>query len=309
MVDDTVETLIGRVAQLFSSADLTFGHGTDNAVDEAAYLVFAVLGLDHDQIPAAYANRVSEADAERVLTLAERRAAERVPVAYLVNQGWFAGRQFYVDERVLIPRSPFAELVEQRFSPWVDGGRALEVLELGTGSGCIAISIALEMPDAQVVAIDLMPAALDVARINAERHGVGDRVRLLESNFFASLRGPTPPTFDLIVSNPPYVDEEEMSGLPAEYRHEPAVALESGMDGLDSTITILHDAADFLNESGVLVVEVGNSQAALTAAFPHVPFVWLEFAYGGSGVFLMTKPDLIEHQAEFAAAAEYRRGG
>ncbi len=308
MVGDTVETLIRQVAQLFSVADVTFGHGTDNAVDEAAYLVFAVLGLDHDQVPAAYARRVSEIDMKRVLELADRRTAERIPVAYLVNEGWFAGRPFYVDERVLIPRSPFAELIEQRFSPWVDGQKALQVLELGTGSGCIAVSIALQMQNAHVVASDIMSDALEVARVNVERYGMADRVRLLKSDFFAALKRPPKPSFDLIVSNPPYVDAGEMAGLPAEFRHEPAIALESGADGLDSTITILHDAADFLSESGVLVVEVGNSQSALAAAFPHAPFVWLEFEYGGSGVFVMTKADLIEHHAQFAAAAEQRGG-
>lgn len=309
MAEQTVEALVRRVGQLFAAADVTFGHGTDNALDEAAYLVFAVLGLDHDQIPAAYAARVGESEVARVLELAKRRTVERIPVAYLVNEAWFAGRPFFVDERVLIPRSPFAELIQRRFAPWVDALGVERVLELGTGSGCIAVSIALELPEAEVVAVDIMRDALEVARINAERYSVSERVQLHHSDLFAALRDSSNPEFDLIVSNPPYVDQREMAELPIEFQHEPAVALASGVDGLDSTITILHDAADFLTDAGVLVVEVGNSQVALSALFPQVPFVWLDFEFGGSGVFLVSKLDLIEHHDSFAAAARARRGG
>ncbi len=306
----TVESLIRAIAKRFDASGLVYGHGTETALDEAAYLVFAHLKLDHADAPAVYAAAVSPEDVDDINALATRRIDERLPVAYLVNVAWFAGYSFFVDERVLIPRSPLAELIGRRFSPWLRADRVHRVLDLGTGSGCIAIATALALPAAQVDAVDLSAAALEVAAVNVADFGLEDRVRLIESDFFANLPRPADTRrYDLIVSNPPYVDREDMQALPAEYRHEPEMGLASGQDGLDSTIMILHHAGRFLADRGVIVAEVGNSQAALCKQFPQVPFVWLDFERGGAGVFLLTGNDLKQHQQEFAAAADQRHVG
>jgi ribosomal protein L3 glutamine methyltransferase len=289
----TVGRLIDANARRLSRARVFFGHGTDNARDEAAALVWHALGLPHGAPASILGRRVPAARLERVDALIERRIRERIPAVYLTGLTWFAGLAFEVDPRVIVPRSPLAELIERGFAPWIDPGRVRRVLDIGTGSGCIAIACAKVFPGARVDAVDLSPEALQLARRNVRRHRVTGRVRLVRSDHFSALRSRT---YDIIVSNPPYVSLRELAGLPAEYRHEPRIALAAGRDGLDSVRVILREAGHHLRQKGILVVEVGNTERAVRRVFRHLPFTWLEFERGGGGVFMLTAEQL-EHAA------------
>ena len=280
----TVADLIRRGAEQFERAGLAYGHGMDNATDEAAALVFHVLALDHERAAEVYGNHPAAHDVQRVLDAFAERIERRVPAAYLMGRMWFAGLEFEVDERVIVPRSPFAELILDEFRPWVDPARVRRILDIGTGSGCIAIACAKAFPGAKVDAVDVSPHALEVARRNVDRHGVAARVDLLLGDVFEPVPGRR---YDLIVANPPYVSDEEMRALPPEYLHEPELALRAGHDGLDVVRRILAGAADHLAPGGVLFVEVGNSDERVQAAFPGLPFLWLEFERGGGGVFML----------------------
>lgn len=284
----TATDLVLAVERRLKRARLFYGHGTDNARDEAAALVYHALDLAHDD-PRAPGRRATAAQLGKVETLTAARIEQRVPLAYLTHEAWFAGLPFYVDERVLVPRSPIAELIERRFAPWIDARRVQDIVDMGTGSGCIALACAKAFPRARVDAVDIDPAALVVAAINRRRLRLTRRVRLVESDHFTAL---SRRSYDIIVSNPPYVGAREMRGLPREYRYEPQLALQSGRDGLDSVATILRTAGRHLRPLGLLVVEVGNTERLLARAYPKVPFTWLEFERGGGGVFVLTREQL-----------------
>jgi ribosomal protein L3 glutamine methyltransferase len=299
----TVTALVGKGARRLQRAGVHYGHGTDNPWDEAAALTLHALGLPAAGGAALWRRRVGHAAEARVRSLLTRRIRERMPAAYLTGVSWFAGLPFQVDSRVLIPRSPIAELIERGFAPWVDPPRVKRVLDIGTGSGCIAIATARVLPSARVDAVDISDAALAVAALNVRRHRLGRRVRLLKSDYFAALGRAT---YDIIVSNPPYVGSRELRTLPAEYRHEPRVALAAGASGLDAVHAILASARSRLRPGGVLIVEVGNTEAAVRRAFPRLPFVWLQFARGGGGVFLLRREEL-PRAARRARGARHRR--
>jgi len=292
----TIQDYIRWGASRFNADGLFFGHGTDNALDESTQLVLHALHLPPD-LPAMYRDcRLTDDERAAIFDLFERRIAERKPAAYLTNRAWFAGLEFYVDENVLVPRSPMAELVESGFDPWLDPETISRVLDLCTGSGCIGIAAAVYLPDADVDLVDISPAALAVASRNVAAHGLEERVRLVETDLFEALEGQV---YDVIVSNPPYVSAAEMETLPPEYHREPSLGLAGGESGLDLVLRILRDAPRFLSEDGVLVVEVGNTAAELERRFPELPFLWVEFERGGEGVFLMRREQLIESQPLF----------
>ena len=283
-------------ASQFNENDLFFGHGTDNALDESLALVLHAVHLDHAWSADYLDARVTGEEVKRIMQLFHDRIDRRVPAAYLIGETRFAGLDFFVDENVLVPRSPIAELVEQGFHPWLDAEHVGSVLDLCTGSGCIGIACAYAFPQALVDLSDISPAALDVAGRNIERHQLEERVRALRADVYEGLDGER---YDLIVSNPPYVSSAEMADLPAEYRHEPELGLEAGDDGMDVVARILAGAAGYLRPGGIMVIEVGASAELLMARYPDVPFLWLDFERGGDGVFLLTAEQLDEFRDSF----------
>ena len=285
----TPRQLIDWASKQFESSNLYYGHGTDNAYDEAVFMVLRSLDIPFDVADNLLNHPLDASAIDKVVSLINERISTRKPAAYLLNEAWFAGLPFFVNEHVLVPRSPFAELIAEQFSPWCDADNVKSILDIGTGSGCIAIASALAFPDAKVDAVDISADALAVARRNIERHELQQRVTLFQSDLFDEIKDRQ---YDLIIANPPYVDDEDMAALPAEYQHEPVVGLHAGQDGLDIVKRILESAADHLTERGVIAVEVGNSQHALSEQYPDVPFLWLEFEHGGEGVFLLTREEL-----------------
>lgn len=275
------------------ASDVYFGHGTDNPWDEAVAMVLQALQLPFDCPEFLYNTRLTTSERERILGMLQVRIGERKPLAYITHQAYFCGLPFYVDERVLVPRSPIAELIEAQFSTLLDPSNVGSILDLCTGSGCIAIACAYAFEEAFVQASDISLDALDVANINVQQHGLEERVGLIQSDCFAGFIAGQ--KFDLIVSNPPYVDAEDLADMPEEFHSEPEIGLGSGADGLDLTRKILQQAADYLTPNGVLVVEVGNSWPALQQTFPDLAFNWLEFERGGDGVFALTREQLVEY--------------
>ena len=283
----TVLEVTRYCAALLDQAELFFGHGTDNAWDEAAVLVLHAAGLPVDQ-PVAEDTAFPSVSVARLADYLDRRIAAREPAPYITGEAWFCGLSFHVDPRVLIPRSPFAELIHNHFEPWRPPGPVRRILEVGTGSGCIAIAAALAFPDSEVVATDISRQALAVARQNRADYRLEGRVQLLQADLLHGLVGP----FDLLLTNPPYVPQANMDELPAEFGHEPGLALVSGADGMASARGILQDAPALLSSHGLLALEVGTGWPALEAAFPGLPFLWPEFEQGGEGIALLTAADL-----------------
>lgn len=279
----------------FNQSDIYYGHGYDNPWDEAQQLVLTSLHLPPDFPSELYCAKLIEEEKQRIIELTQARIEQRIPIAYLINEAWFCGLPFYVDERVIIPRSPISALIENRFAGLLKH-EPKRILDLCTGSGCIAIACAEQFPEAEVDAVDLSLDALNVAEINIERHHLNHRVFPLQSDIFQQI---LPMQYDLIVTNPPYVDLEDLSDMPQEFHYEPEMALGSGDDGLTLTKQILRQAADFLTDDGVLVCEVGNSMVHLMEQYPDVPFNWVELTNGGLGVFSLTKKQLENYRDLF----------
>lgn len=298
----TIIDFIRYGASRFAQAGLTFGHSYDNALDESTQLVLHALHMPHDLSPVYGQARLVADEKRAVLALFERRIAERIPACYLTGEAWFAGLSFKTDPRALVPRSPIAELIEAGFEPWLGGRPVQRALDLCTGSGCIALATAHYHPNWEVDGIDISADALALAQENRERLGV-ENCRLLQSDLFGALQGEV---YDLIVSNPPYVTHDETDALPAEYAHEPELGLRAGDDGLDLALKILRDAPEHLSEHGLLICEVGESERALVALLPELPFAWVEFKVGQMGVFVIEREDMVRHYARIKELADRR---
>ncbi|MCG6936963.1 MAG: 50S ribosomal protein L3 N(5)-glutamine methyltransferase [Gammaproteobacteria bacterium] len=293
----TLRDLIRWGTSQFNAAGLGFYQGMPTAIDEAVYLCLSALHLPPDFSKEYFDCVLTMDERLRVLRLFQQRIELHKPSAYITNEAWFAGLSFYVDERVLIPRSPIAELIQHLFSPWISPDKVKAILDLCTGSGCIAIACAYAFDQAEVDASDISTDALEVAEINRQNHGLEDRLTLIESDLFASIPDKR---YDIIVSNPPYVSAQEMAQLPAEFDFEPGgLALAAGEHGLDIVLPLLSQAGDYLSDDGILVVEVGYSKHALEAVLPQVPFFWVDFEFGGEGVLVLTKGQLEKYQADF----------
>ena len=295
----TIRDFIRFTVSCLRSADVHVGHGTEDHFAEATALIMQSLSLQWSADAEILDAKLLRSEKQAIVDLIDKRVNERTPLGYLLNLSYFCGHPFYVDERVLIPRSPIAELIEDRFAQWLEN-EPQRILDLCTGSGCIAIALAYVFPDAIIDAADISLDALSVAAVNVEHHQVAaENVNLIESDLFSKLPNQR---YDLIVSNPPYVDAEDMADLPEEYQREPELALAAGVDGLDIVRKMLAEAADFLTEDGLLVVEVGNSEWALAQSFPEVEFDWVEFKRGGSGVFVLTAQQCRFYQQMFREA-------
>jgi len=291
----TIQDMLRWSVSRFAAADLWYGHGTDNPWDEAVQLVLPTLYLPLDIPEDMRTARLTSSERHRIVERVIRRINERIPVAYMTNKAWFCGHEFYVDERVLVPRSPVAELINERFSGILPHEPGL-ILDMCTGSGCIGIACAYAFPTAEVDVVDISADALAVAEQNIDAHGMQHHVTPIRADLFREL--PKTP-YDLIVTNPPYVDEDDMGDLPGEYRHEPVLGLAAGSDGLKLVRRILACAPDYLSEDGILICEVGNSMVHMVDQYPDVPFTWLEFAHGGDGVFMLTRQQIIDVQHHF----------
>lgn len=290
----TVEQALNYCSEALANSDIFFGHGTDNPWDEAVQLVLCVAGLPPDADDRVLSQLLGDAQIKRIQALVQQRIDDHMPLPYLLGKAWFAGLEFRCDQRALVPRSPIAELILDRFQPWYCGPEPRRILDMCCGGGCIGLAAAHYFPGAAVDLLDIDSAALELARENAALLGLSDRVTIRQSDLFCAL---DEQRYDIIVSNPPYVDKRDLATMPAEYHHEPARALGSGPDGLDLTRQILARAQDYLTDSGLLVVEVGNSWAALERVYPLVPFTWLEFNRGGHGVFALNSQELQDYSA------------
>ncbi len=285
----TLRDFLRYAVTCFERAEIFYGHGTNNSFDEAMFLLFDSLSLPYEHAQDLLDARLTEDESHLLLQRLSSRVNERIPTAYLVKQAWFAGIPFYVDERVLIPRSPIAELIEAQFAPWIEPSSVKRVCDMCAGSACIAIATALYMPGVVVDAVEYNDEAIEVANQNVQKHRVGGQVNVMQSDLFDRVNA----TYDIIVANPPYVDKIEMASLPPEYEHEPVDALASGDDGLVHTHKLLEQAPKHLNDDGILIVEVGASRVAMEAAYPNLALTWLDFQRGGDGVFLVTKEALL----------------
>lgn len=294
--EHTIETAIRTAAAAFESDKLYFGHGTDSAIDEASWLILHALGLSPLVAP-DYSRALTPMECESCNYLLQRRIDERIPAAYITGEAWFAGHRFLADERALVPRSPLAEFIQYDFFGLLDGQVAPRILDLCTGGGCIAIASALASEESRVDGSDLSPDALALAKANVQLHGLEARVSLLEGSLFEPIKH----KYSLIISNPPYVDAQDINAMPLEFGHEPPMGLAAGEDGLDLVRIMLKEAHNYLEPHGYLVVEVGNSGEALEQTFPDVPFGWLEFAQGGHGVFVLSHKELLDSASSFSS--------